>query len=112
MRRIFTDGGGEIIEMQEPERGSTSHRVMTGENPPRHGAYRIQTPAFLYDSPERVCREQLLNNVWGTNVYVEDRTVDICAAYVSAELSSHDRMVQTVRGTVIVFYPFLNNDRN
>lgn len=28
--------------------------------------------------PERVySREQLLNHVWGTNVYVEDRTVDV-----------------------------------
>ena len=52
--------------------------------------------------PERVySREQLLNNVWGTNVYVEDRTVDVHIRRLrkALELSSHDRMVQTVRGT-------------
>ncbi|UMP81733.1 winged helix-turn-helix domain-containing protein [Klebsiella pneumoniae] len=33
---------------------------------------------FFMTHPERVCsREQLLNHVWGTNVYVEDRTVDV-----------------------------------
>ncbi len=38
---------------------------------------------FFMTHPERVySREQLLNHVWGTNVYVEDRTVDRTVAYV------------------------------
>ena len=52
--------------------------------------------------PERVySREQLLNHVWGTNVYVEDRTVDVHIRRLrkALETSGHDKMVQTVRGT-------------
>ena len=46
-------------------------------------------------------REQLLNHVWGTNVYVEDRTVDVHIRRLrkALEPGGHDRMVQTVRGT-------------
>jgi two-component system phosphate regulon response regulator PhoB len=42
----------------------------------------------------------LLDNVWGTNVYVEDRTVDVHIRRLRKALSefSHDIMIQTVRG--------------
>lgn len=57
--------------------------------------------------PERVySREQLLNHVWGTNVYVEDRTVDVHIRRLrkALEPGGHDRMVQTVRGTGYRFF--------
>ena len=50
---------------------------------------------------ERVySREQLLNNVWGTNVYVEDRTVDVHIRRLrkALECAGHDKLIQTVRG--------------
>ena len=59
-------------------------------------------PHFFMTHPERVySREQLLNHVWGTNVYVEDRTVDVHIRRLrkALEPGGHDRMVQTVRGT-------------
>ena len=45
-------------------------------------------------------REQLLNNVWGTNVYVEDRTVDVHIRRLrkALEAAGHDKLIQTVRG--------------
>jgi len=52
--------------------------------------------------PERVySREQLLDHVWGTNVYVEDRTVDVHIRRLRKAIShgGHDRLVQTVRGS-------------
>ena len=51
--------------------------------------------------PERVySREQLLDHVWGTNVYVEDRTVDVHIRRLRKALADHgyDRLIQTVRG--------------
>ena len=46
---------------------------------------------FFMTHPERVySREQLLNNVWGTNVYVEDRTVDVHIRRLRKALSDHD----------------------
>jgi len=56
---------------------------------------------FFMTHSERVySREQLLDNVWGTNVYVEDRTVDVHIRRLRKALSefSHDNMIQTVRG--------------
>lgn len=51
--------------------------------------------------PDRVFnRAQLLDNVWGTNVYVEERTVDVHVRRLRKCLSptGHDDLLQTVRG--------------
>jgi len=51
--------------------------------------------------PDRVySRSQLLDRVWGGNVYVEERTVDVHIRRLrkSLEGSGYDRFVQTVRG--------------
>ncbi len=58
--------------------------------------------------PERVySREQLLNHVLGTNVYVEDRTVDVHIRRLrkALEHSGHDRMVQRFAARGIVSPP-------
>ena len=52
--------------------------------------------------PERVySRAQLLDLVWGTNVYVEERTVDVHIRRLRKALaaSGDDGLVQTVRGS-------------
>jgi two-component system phosphate regulon response regulator PhoB len=52
--------------------------------------------------PDRVySRSQLLDRVWGGNVYVEERTVDVHVRRLrkALEASGHDRLVQTVRGS-------------
>ena len=43
----------------------------------------------------------MLNNVWGTNVYVEDRTVDVHIRRLrkAISLAGHDELIQTVRGS-------------
>ena len=56
---------------------------------------------FLLTHPERVySRAQLLDRVWGTNVYVEERTVDVHIRRLRKALEPHasDRLIQTVRG--------------
>ena len=81
MRRISPMAVEEVIEM-----GPTEFKLLH----------------FFMTHPERVySREQLLNHVWGTNVYVEDRTVDVHIRRLrkALEPGGHDRMVQTVRGT-------------
>ena len=57
---------------------------------------------FFMERPERVfSRAQLLNSVWGENVYVEERTVDVHIRRLrkALEPTAHDRLIQTVRGT-------------
>jgi two-component system phosphate regulon response regulator PhoB len=52
--------------------------------------------------PERVfSRSQLLDQVWGDDVFVEERTVDvhIRRLRLALEPSGHDNLIQTVRGS-------------
>jgi len=54
------------------------------------------------EHPERVySRGQLLDRVWGGNVYVEERTVDVHIRRLrkALEPSGRDGLVQTVRGS-------------
>lgn len=102
MRRISPMAVEEVIEMQGLSFDPTSHRVMAGEEPLEMGPTEFKLLHFFMTHPERVySREQLLNHVWGTNVYVEDRTVDVHIRRLrkALEPGGHDRMVQTVRGT-------------
>ena len=102
MRRISPMAVEEVIEMQGLSLDPTSHRVMAGEEPLEMGPTEFKLLHFFMTHPERVySREQLLNHVWGTNVYVEDRTVDVHIRRLrkALEPGGHDRMVQTVRGT-------------
>lgn len=57
---------------------------------------------FMMANPERVhSREGLLDKVWGNEVYIEERTVDVHIKRLRAALSPADcdRYVETVRGS-------------
>lgn len=102
IRRISPMADDELIDIQGLTLDPTSHRVMAGETPLDMGPTEYKLLHFFMTHPERVySREQLLNHVWGTNVYVEDRTVDVHIRRLrkALEISGHERMVQTVRGT-------------
>ncbi|AHG21395.1 transcriptional regulator PhoB [Chania multitudinisentens RB-25] len=102
MRRISPMAVEEVIEMQGLSLDPASHRVMANEQALDMGPTEFKLLHFFMTHPERVySREQLLNHVWGTNVYVEDRTVDVHIRRLRKALEStgHDKMVQTVRGT-------------
>jgi len=57
---------------------------------------------FLMARPDRVhTRTQLLDQVWGDHVYIEERTVDvhIRRLRLALEPAGHEGMVETVRGS-------------
>ena len=57
---------------------------------------------FLMSNPERVhSRANLLDKVWGNEVYIEERTVDVHIKRLRAALSpsDSDRFIETVRGS-------------
>ncbi|MCH9692529.1 MAG: phosphate regulon transcriptional regulator PhoB [Gammaproteobacteria bacterium] len=56
---------------------------------------------FLSHQERAYTRTQLLDHVWGGNVYVEERTVDVHIRRLRKALSidGHERYIQTVRGT-------------
>ena len=91
----------ETIDVQGLLLDPVSHRVSVGDTVLDMGPTEFRLLHFFMTHPERVySREQLLDNVWGTNVYVEDRTVDVHIRRLrkAVEESGHDRLIQTVRG--------------
>ncbi|MDM5053641.1 phosphate regulon transcriptional regulator PhoB [Aeromonas dhakensis] len=101
MRRVSPTSVDEVIEVQGLKLDPVSHRVSSEEKALDMGPTEFKLLHFFMTHPERVySREQLLNNVWGTNVYVEDRTVDVHIRRLrkAIEETGHDRLIQTVRG--------------
>jgi len=79
----------------------TSHRVTINDEPVQMGPTEYRLLEFFLTHQERVyTRGQLLDHVWGGNVYVEERTVDVHIRRLrkALQLGEHDRFVQTVRG--------------
>ena len=61
---------------------------------------------FFMSHPDRVhSRNQLLDRVWGTNTFIEDRTVDVHIRRLRKILEPHksDNLIQTVRGSGYLF---------
>ncbi|OTA21383.1 two component transcriptional regulator [Xenorhabdus beddingii] len=102
LRRISPIEAEDVIEMDGLILDPVSHRVSSQGQDLEMGPTEFKLLHFFMTHPERVySREQLLNYVWGTNVYVEDRTVDVHIRRLrkALEAGRHDKMVQTVRGT-------------
>ncbi len=82
------------------------HRVFLEEQPINVGPTEFRLLKFFMTHPERAySRAQLLDQVWGNNVYVEERTVDVHIRRLRQTLKSPvsnvdcGRYIQTVRGT-------------
>ncbi|MDO8703982.1 MAG: phosphate regulon transcriptional regulator PhoB [Sulfuricaulis sp.] len=78
-----------------------THRVSTDSRNLELGPTEFRLLHFFMTHPERVhSRERLLDSVWGNNVYVEERTVDVHIRRLRKALTptGHDRLIQTVRG--------------
>ncbi len=81
---------------------AASQRVFAGERTVTLGPTEYRMLAFFMAHPERVyTREQLLDRVWGGNVYVEERTIDVHIRRLRKALEEYgyDRFIQTVRGS-------------
>ncbi len=101
IRRVSPTALEDIIDVQGLKLDPMSHRVTVNDEAIEIGPTEFKMLHFFMTHQERVySREQLLNNVWGTNVYVEDRTVDVHIRRLrkALENSGHDKLVQTVRG--------------
>ena len=78
-----------------------SHRVIADDRPVEIGSTDFRLLHFFMAHPERVyTRGQLLDQVWGGNVYIEERTVDVHIRRLrkALEPTGHDALIQTVRG--------------
>jgi two-component system phosphate regulon response regulator PhoB len=101
LRRSSIAGGGESIEAGALKLDAASHRVTVGEQTVPLGPTEYRLLQFFMEHPERVyTRGQLLDRIWGGNVYVEERTVDVHIRRLRKALEPFgaDGLVQTVRG--------------
>lgn len=101
LRRTATAGIDEPIEIEGLRLDPGSHRVSSGETELEFGPTEFRLLQFFMTHPERAyTRSQLLDHVWGGNVYVEERTVDVHIRRLRLALGTqHEHLVQTVRGT-------------
>ncbi|MGB5103576.1 MAG: phosphate regulon transcriptional regulator PhoB [Steroidobacteraceae bacterium] len=102
LRRTGPAGGGEVIEAGGLTLDTASHRVTAAGQTVSLGPTEYRLLQFFMEHPERVySRSQVLDRVWGGNVYVEERTVDVHIRRLRKALEPHgcDGLVQTVRGS-------------
>lgn len=101
LRRSASSQENDVLEMEGLQLDPVSHRVSALQGEIEMGPSEFRLLQFFMTHAERVySRSQLLDLVWGSNVYIEERTVDVHIRRLrkALEPSSHDRLVQTVRG--------------
>jgi len=99
LRRVNPTSLDDTLTVEQLTLDPLSHRATLQTQPLEMGPTEFKLLHFFMTHPDRVySREQLLNNVWGTNVYVEDRTVDVHIRRLRKALKDHDHLIQTVRG--------------
>jgi two-component system phosphate regulon response regulator PhoB len=102
LRRAMPAEGSERIDIDGLVLDQSSQRVTSGDKTVALGPTEYRMLAFFMTHAERVyTREQLLDRVWGGNVYVEERTIDVHIRRLRKALEEfgYDRLIQTVRGS-------------
>ena len=101
LRRRAPQMTEDVVEVASLRLDPVSHRVFGGEQALDLGPTEFRLLHFFMTHPERVySRSQLLDQVWGDHVFVEERTVDVHIRRLRGALepSGHDGLIQTVRG--------------
>ena len=78
LRRVRPSTVGQVLVYEDIELDAETHRVTRGGRPLKLGPTEFRLLATLMEKPGRVwSREQLLDRVWGRDIYVDTRTVDV-----------------------------------
>lgn len=102
LRRSSTLSADKPIEIGKLSLDPKSQRVKAAGQLIDIGPTEYRLLAFFMSHPERAyTRTQLLDQVWGGNVYIEDRTIDVHIRRLRKLLQPYDcaTLIQTVRGT-------------
>lgn len=100
LRRRAPQVTDDSVEVDGLRLDPVSHRVSASDKTLVLGPTEFRLLHFLMTHPDRVySRGQLLDNVWGDHVFVEERTVDVHIRRLrkALEPGAHDRLIQTVR---------------
>ena len=101
LRRAGATDAESVLEVRGLLLDPVSHRVSIDGMPVEIGPTEYRLLQFFMTHQERAyTRGQLLDQVWGGNVYIEERTVDVHIRRLRLALGkSYESLVQTVRGT-------------
>ena len=98
LRRVRPAAAGMVLEWGDISLDSETHRVVRGGAALKLGPTEFRLLATLLEKPGRVfSREQLLDRVWGRDIYVDSRTVDVHIGRLRKSLGGVD-VLRTVRG--------------
>lgn len=101
LRRVRPSTVGQRLEFDDITLDAESHRVTRGEDELKLGPTEFRLLSTFMEKPGRVwSREQLLDRVWGRDIYVDTRTVDVHIGRLRKALTQHGGAdpVRTVRG--------------
>ncbi len=101
LRRTTPPGVDQPVDINGLVLDPVSHRVSAHGEALQLGPTEYRLLQFFLTHPERAySRVQLLDHVWGSNVYIEERTIDVHIRRLrkALEPSGHDQLIQTVRG--------------
>ena len=104
LRRSAGGQANERMQVSKLVLDGESRRVMVEEDPIDMGPTEFKLLQFFMSHPERAyTRSPLLDQVWGANVYVEERTIDVHIRRLRKALQTpagdYSPLIQTVRGT-------------
>jgi two-component system phosphate regulon response regulator PhoB len=106
LRRYEPVGHRSTFVMRKLVLDPESHHVSISGQTVDLGPTEFKLLKFFLTHPEKVySREQLLDQVWGNTVYIDERTVDVHIRRLRKVLSidGHEELIQTVRGTGYLF---------
>ncbi|MFE3837682.1 phosphate regulon transcriptional regulator PhoB [Pseudogemmobacter sonorensis] len=101
LRRVRPSTAGVVLEFDDIRLDPETHRVFRADKVLKLGPTEFRLLTTLMEKPGRVwSREQLLDRVWGRDIYVDTRTVDVHVGRLRKSLMSHGGgdPVRTVRG--------------
>ena len=101
LRRVRPAAGGLVLEWGDISLDPETHRVLRGGAALKLGPTEFRLLATLLEKPGRVfSREQLLDRVWGRDIYVDSRTVDVHIGRLRKSLNAlgGEDPLRTVRG--------------
>lgn len=101
LRRVRPSVAGEVLEWQDIVLDPETHRVTRNGAQLKLGPTEFRLLSCLMERPGRVfSREQLLDRVWGRDIYVDSRTVDVHVGRLRKALMATrgDDPLRTVRG--------------
>ncbi len=102
LRRRKPQHGDEPVEIAGLRLDPSAHLVAGNGRPLALGPTEFRLLHYLLTHPNRVySRAQLLDEVWGDHVFIEERTVDVHIRRLRQALapSGHDALIETVRGS-------------